>query len=568
MTKAFRGFCLILAVVMSTLCLTACSWFDKGNDDGDDYEEEYEVVLSDESNPLTVTVGKSITVSVLSPIGDPIWESADETIATVTNKGVITGVKQGSTILGVLVGESFTSRDVIVLPEEEQPENPEDPNEQDPPEEKETLSITPSTVSVEAGSSVSVTAVSSKGSSITWTSLNRSVATVSGNTTGTITGLNAGSTTVIARSSTGAAAMCTVTVTPRKAPETISLNRSSLIVYVGDEAELIATTSDGSTVSWSSSDTSVATVSNGTITAKTVGKTTITASIPNGANDTCVIDVIKKPDTGNIPQKDGYTLTWNDEFNGNSLDTTKWSYQTGIRDYYNGVWSDAWFWGNSELQYYTDTTKNVSVSDGCLNIKAIKEIMDDGRTYSSGRIITRDKFSQTYGYFEARMKTPTGNGMWPAFWMLPQPNGSYGTNNGYGGWPHSGEIDIMEAKGRKLDKTDHTIHFSSSTGEHRYLGSEYALSSNTDQWHTYAVDWTPLFIKWYVDGELACHYNSVAWSTQSSSEQSAPFDKPYYILLNLAVGGQYDGYIEPDETFISATMQVDYIRVWQNNLYV
>ena len=549
---------------MSAFCFAGCSLFNKGDGDGGGDPDDYEIYLSDESDPLIVRVDQSITVTVVWPTGDAVWESLNPEIATVDG-GEITGVAEGNTFIVVTIGNDYyTMRAVAVLPAEEVVD-PEPDVPPAPPEEKETVTVTPAAVSIEVGKTATISAVSSKGSTVTYSSLNQTVAAVDAQT-GVITALNTGSTSIVARSSTGAAAICAVTVTAKPVPETITLNRSTLLVYAGDEAELIATPSKGSAVSWSSSNTSVATVSGGKINALAEGKTTITASVPEGAKAECAVTVLKKP-SGTAPEKTGYTLTFNDEFDGNSLDTTKWGYQTGIRDFYNGVWSEAWFWGNNELQYYTDNQKNVNVSGGTLNITAIKENMDNDRTYSSARILTRDKFSQTYGYFEARMKTPVGPGMWPAFWMLPQPDGSWGSNNGYGGWPHSGEIDIMEAKGRLQNIVDHTLHFSTVEGSHRYIGTSSVVSGTTADWHVYAVDWTPAYIEYYLDGVSVQRYNNVAWSTASSSANSAPFDKPFYMLINLAVGGQYDNYNEPGADFTQATMQVDYVRVYQNNLY-
>ncbi len=565
MNRAFRCLCVVLAVILSAMCLTACSLFDNTDDGGDGAPEETEILLSDDSDPFVIEVGQTITVSVLSPIGDPVWESVDPQIASVTNSGDITGVSTGSTVLAVSVGEHYAVRTVVVTPAltPDDPDNPDNPDNPDVPEEKDVVTVSQSAIGgLEVGSSVKLTATSSKGGEITWQSLDQNIATVDGD--GTVYGLNIGSTTVIARSKAGGVGSCNVNVVP---VETIKLNRTRILVRAGETAELIATASNGSKVVWSCSDTSIAQVEGGVITAKKTGNATVYATIPNGKRAECELTVLSSGE--GVPQMPGYTLTWNDEFDGAALDTTKWGYQLGVRDSYNGVDSDAWFWGNGELQYYTNSTRNVNVSSGVLNITAIKENMDYERTYSSARIVTRDKFSQTFGYFEARMKTPVGNGMWPAFWMLPQPDGSWGMNNGYGGWPHSGEIDIMEAKGRLNDVTDHTLHFSiHNGGQHQYLGTSKKLSSNTDEWHKYAVDWTPDYIIWYVDDEQVYRLNARAWETQASTSPSAPFDKPFYILLNLAVGGQYDGWTQPDDGFTSATMQVDYVRVYQNNTYL
>ena len=342
-------------------------------------------------------------------------------------------------------------------------------------------------------------------------------------------------------------------------PEVLVLVLDKITLEVGKSVTLKATSSSNSTISWSSSAPTIASVSGGVVTAKSVGQAVITASTDK-AQAQCTVTVVNADMSD--AAKDGYRLVWYDEFNGTSLDTTKWGYQLGIQDVYGSSYGPE-YWGNGELQYYTQDA--VKVANGSLVITATKQGMPNGRTYSSGRIVTRDKASFTYGYFEARMKTPTGNGMWPAFWMLPQPSTTASSDNIYGGWPANGEIDIMEAKGRLANKVDTTLHFGKAWDSHDYVGKETTLSSNTDQWHTYAVEWSSSEISWYVDGTKVLTVTKERWWSQDASNQgkSMPFDQPFYILFNLAVGGQYDGYVQPDDSFTSASMYVDYVRVYE-----
>ena len=442
-----------------------------------------------------------------------------------------------------------------------------------------TLTISQAQASVAVGGTVQLHAFSSDGSQITWGSDDTNIATVED---GLVTGIAEGDTLIWAQTESSKV-NCFVTVTADQTPpsvDTITLSQTELSLEVGASATLTANCSvAGATINWTSSPSGYVSVVNGKVTAIKEGWAAVTASVvlPSGTISANCIVTIKAPADSN---KTGYDLVWCDEFNGTSLDMTKWSYQTGIRDIYHDFDTQNWFWGNEELQYYTEDA--VSVSDGSLKITATKRDMSDGRTYSSGRIVTRDKKSWTYGYFEARMRTPTGNGMWPAFWMLPQPSSYANTENKYGGWPYSGEIDIMEAKGRLLDKIDTTLHFGprvEGTWESHYISNDkypggYQLSSPTDQWHTYAVEWTADYIKWFADDKEVMSLSNNKWYTRSSAPTTAssPFDQPFYILFNLAVGGKYDCiqvvdgvpiYAQPDASFSSATMEVDYVRVYE-----
>lgn len=427
--------------------------------------------------------------------------------------------------------------------------------------------ISQSDISLAIGDTIQLSATSTDGSAVTWESSNPAVATVAD---GLVTGVAKGDVIIMA-STASVMAVCNIKVNEAPKgnatdPETLVLSLAKLNLEVGNSVTLIATSSiDGAQIIWDSTNPAVASVSDGKVTAKTAGKATITVTTGT-AIASCEIIV-----TEGLPAdsyKDGYELIWYDEFNGTSLDTTKWSYQTGIQDQYGSATGPE-YWGNGELQYYTQDA--VSVSNGSLKITAKRQQMNN-RPYTSGRILTRDKAKWTYGYFEAKMKTPTGNGMWPAFWMLPQPSAKNSLSNKYGGWPYSGEIDIMEAKGSRLNKVDNTLHYGPVDNDlNKYVSiyqtHEETLSSNTDQWHTYAVEWTANYIAWFVDEKEAFRINSDTWKTLSSAaagNAAAPFDQPFYILLNLAVGGHYDNYVEPDASFSSKSMYVDYVRVYKH----
>ena len=161
------------------------------------------------------------------------------------------------------------------------------------------------------------------------------------------------------------------------------------------------------------------------------------------------------------------------------------------------------------------------------------------------------------------MKLPVGTGMWPAFWLLPQPEKDMGTNNRYGGWAANGEVDIMEAKGRLPYEVGNTLHFGGNPST--YLPRTAKLSSSIAEWHTYGLEWRSDHMSWFVDGEETFRLNCSSWHTDSplgKDNPTAPFDVPFYIIINLAVGGNYDGGRAPDASFTSAAMQIDYVRVY------
>ncbi len=239
------------------------------------------------------------------------------------------------------------------------------------------------------------------------------------------------------------------------------------------------------------------------------------------------------------------TLVWADEFDGAVVDGTKWSFQNG-----DGcdLGQDLCGWGNNELQWYQPA--NAVVSDGTLKIIAKRETVNN-RFYTSSRLRSKNKGDWTYGRFEARIKLPKGKGLWPAFWMLS-------TNEVYGVWPKSGEIDIMELIGSEPETVHGTIHFGPAWPNNQQRGEEYSLNQGifNDEFHTFAVEWENGRIRWFVDDYL--------YSTKTRSDISPyqwPFDQDFHLLLNVAVGGNWPG--SPDgSTIFPQTMEVDYVRVY------
>jgi beta-glucanase (GH16 family) len=243
-----------------------------------------------------------------------------------------------------------------------------------------------------------------------------------------------------------------------------------------------------------------------------------------------------------------WTLVWSDEFKGSkgsAPDSSKWTLETG---------GDGG--GNHELEYYTNRPQNVHIENGSLIITALKEDYTgkDGvtRHYTSARMMTAGKFEQQYGRFEARIKIPYGQGMWPAFWML-------GNNSGTAEWPACGEIDIMENIGKEPAIVHGTIHgpgYSGAAG----IGSPFSIARGrfADDYHLYAVEWEPNVIRFYVDGNL--------YATQAPADLPRGakwvYDHPFFVILNLAVGGDWPG--APDKTTsFPQTMLVDYVRVYE-----
>lgn len=238
----------------------------------------------------------------------------------------------------------------------------------------------------------------------------------------------------------------------------------------------------------------------------------------------------------NIP---GWSLVWSDEFtqlDGSAPDSTKWGYDTG-----------AGGWGNSELQTYTTSTNNARIEGGQLVIEA----RTDGSSYTSARLLTKGKWSWTYGRIEGRIKMPQGQGIWPAFWMM-------GTNTASVGWPHCGEIDIMENIGSETNIVHATIHGPGYSGGSGIGGPTHLTGAAfADAFHVFAVEWEANRLRWFMDGQP---YFTVC-PTNLPNSNNWVFTQPQFLLLNLAVGGNWPGNPNGSTTF-PQRMIVDYIRVY------
>lgn len=233
-----------------------------------------------------------------------------------------------------------------------------------------------------------------------------------------------------------------------------------------------------------------------------------------------------------------WNLVWSDEFNGTSLNASNWIAETG---------TGSGGWGNNELQYYTNRSQNLQVTGGNLVITALKENYG-GMQYTSARIKTQGLKSFTYGKIEARIKLPSGQGLWPAFWML-------GDNISSVGWPRSGEIDIMERVNYESN-VHGTVHWDAN-GYASFGRASGPLDFN--QYHVYSIEWDANYIRWFVDG---IQFNEIL--IQNGTGNTEEFQKPFFILLNMAVGGNWPGSPNGSTPFPSQ-MLVDYVRVYQQS---
>lgn len=249
-----------------------------------------------------------------------------------------------------------------------------------------------------------------------------------------------------------------------------------------------------------------------------------------------------KPGTGT--GTGDYELVWSDEFNYAGLpDSKKWSFDTD---------GNASGWGNNEAQFYTSSRlKNAEVKDGVLRINAIKEDFE-GKKYTSARLVTRTKGDWLYGKVEVRAKLPDGRGMWPAIWMLP-------TDWTYGGWPASGEIDIMENVGYDpfvIVGTAHTQAYNHVQGTQK--SGTINIPDCYTEFHNYILEWEANEYRIYVDSKLFFTFRN-----EKTGFQAWPFDKRFHLLLNVAVGGNWGGVKGIDDSIFPRTMLVDYVRVYQ-----
>ncbi len=251
-------------------------------------------------------------------------------------------------------------------------------------------------------------------------------------------------------------------------------------------------------------------------------------------------DAISFIDGYNTPKvRKGYSLVWADEFEGSSLNLNDWSYEIGNSG-----------WGNNELQYYQSGNKNVTVSNGTLTITAKKESIN-GANYTSARIKTQGKKSFTFGRIDIRAKLMTGQGYWPALWMLGESISSVG-------WPACGEIDIMELVGHKPSTVVGTAHWGLPGNNSTYISRNYSLSGTdfSKEFHVFSIVWVKDQIQWFVDDQL---FSTI---TKNDVNVNYPFNDPHFFIFNIAVGGNWPG--SPDaNTVFPKSMVVDFVRVFQ-----
>lgn len=243
---------------------------------------------------------------------------------------------------------------------------------------------------------------------------------------------------------------------------------------------------------------------------------------------------------------EGWTLVWHDEFDGNAIDSQKWSHEV-----------NAWGGGNNELQYYTARRENSFIADGMLVIEARRENYtgpEGTREYTSARLRTLNKGDWKYGRIDVRAKLPQGQGIWPAIWMLP-------SENVYGGWAASGEIDIMELLGHEPQKVYGTLHYGGAWPKNVHTGTSFTLPGGTfaQDFHTFTLEWEANEFRWYVDGTR--YQQQTQWHTEGHP-YPAPFDQKFHLLLNVAVGGNWPGNPDASTTF-PQRMEVDYVRVYR-----
>lgn len=246
--------------------------------------------------------------------------------------------------------------------------------------------------------------------------------------------------------------------------------------------------------------------------------------------------------TRTIPDIPGYHFVWSDEFDGTEIDRTTWTHE---------ISSSA---RNDELEAYTDRPDNSVVQNGNLVIIA-KQEQYGSNNYTSALLYSQTKADFLYGRMAARIKLPVGQGIWPAFWMMP-------TTSVYGGWPHSGEIDILETINAG-DCVYGTMHFTNTQGQQASSGGSYYVNGLcfANDFHIYAIEWDPNEIRWYVDDVK--YYSETRWSSDTNP-YPAPFNQPFYFMLNIAVGGSWPG--PPDATTVfPQRMLVDWVRVYEKN---
>lgn len=328
----------------------------------------------------------------------------------------------------------------------------------------------------------------------------------------------------------------------------ITLNNTVIHLELNKTATLEATVvpAGSKEIVWTSSNESVATVFSGIVTAVGEGKAEIIASINSNI---AVCQVYVTPEGGVYYGE--YELVWEEQFEGNSLNLDSWNIETGGGG-----------WGNQEKQHYTGRSDNLRVENNMLTIEVKKEKYE-GNEYTSARITTKNKHDFKYGKIEARIKLPKGGGTWPAFWML-----------GYGSWPYCGEIDIMEHIGNKPTMISHALHTQKTNGSKgNNWHNQQTLENAEGEFHVYGIEWLQNYefgrdaIRFYIDDKIS----TIQYEANSTEDLTQwPFNKEFYIILNVAMGGVMGGAVNDnifsDPVNNPVLMKVDWVRVYQKKL--
>lgn len=415
-----------------------------------------------------------------------------------------------------------------------------------PQESKASITLNPTVLQLHVGE-IGIIEAEAGDMTVNWVSDNTSIATV---TAGVVTAVAEGE-AVITATAGDASAECSVFVTGKSGAASFSINKSSFFLEVKATQQLKVIPE--ASVTWSSADPSIATVDQtGLVTGIYDGKTQIIATGTNGAKAECTVIVLQQGGT----YQGEYQLVWEDEFEGTEINRDNWNIEVNA----NGG-------GNGEKQYYTDRQENLRVENGCLIIEARKETYGTGssqREYTSGRMQTKGKREFAYFKSEARIWLPSGQGTWPAFWMMGNK----------GSWPTCGEIDIMEHVGSQPKMISHALHTRNANGT---KGNNWNVRNDIEgvegAWHIYTVEVLKSYmfgrdaIRFYVDGEVTAITSE---STDTHDFEKWPFyndsgyDNKFYIILNLALGGSWGGSINTD--IFPVQMKVDWVRVYQKQL--
>lgn len=402
-------------------------------------------------------------------------------------------------------------------------------------------------------------------SSVTWKGDDELVATVTSD--GKITALRSGVFTLSATDKNDATKSVTSYVSVANDTKiAVTLSKKTTTLAVGSSFQFAASVANDSTnagVGWQVNNDALATIDEtGLLKVSHLGAGKLVVTAYSKANPDKYVNAVltlSGTEPGGLETADGYSLIFEDDFLGGRLNSNNWEPMTGDGSAYDVVSG----WGNEEKEFYR--ADNIKLLDGTMltTAKKANSAINKGMPYTSGRIRSKGKVAYRYGRIEAKLSNPFGNGLWPAFWMLPETEGT----NAYGGWPNSGEIDIMEAKGRVKYSVDGTIHYAMSDGQATYNFGTYVFPTGEDinGSHVYAVEWDEQAIRWYCDGNLFHTCDSAnPWTIKDGTGAfPAPFDKAFHIIFNLAVGGNYDGNKMPSSSEVPARLKVDYVKWFQ-----